>query len=394
MSRTNDLAISFAENRTLRAFVLLYGVMAFLILALIGTIYYRYSKELMLSTHRLSMQIEAESYIPRVLRWKELGAKRAAFPKDIAYPTALYTKMGTPIVSYFNTPLKEFKPGIYKEGADIHFVMTMGSYGIKDTFLVFETKDDLLWLKQMWLNLLFYGGALFIALLTIGVVLSRLFIRPMREAVLLLDNFIKDTTHELNTPVSTIVTNVETIDETLLDDKTAKKIRRIEISAKTIASIYEDLTYLILHHKVAVVNEPIAVEELLKERLAYFSEHFVQKQLTLKAQLNPCSLVIDRTKLIRIIDNLLSNAIKYNKRGGTIEVLLTKEKLEVSDSGRGIANEKLRHIFERYSRFDTSVGGFGIGLHIVASIVEEYGFRVEVASRPEVGTTITVFWQQ
>ena len=394
MSRTNDSGISFAENRTLRAFVLLYGVMAFFILALIGTIYYRYSKELMLSTHRLSMQIEAESYIPRVMEWKESGATRENFPKDIAYHTAIYTKSGTAVVSYFDEALKQFTPGIYKEGEHIHFLMAMGSYGMREMLLVFETKDDALWLQAMWMNLLLYGGALFIALLSLGVVLSRLFIRPMREAVVLLDNFIKDTTHELNTPVSTIVTNVEMLDSADLDEKTRKKIQRIDIAAKTVASIYDDLTYLILHKKVAVVDESLDVAELVEERLAYFSDHFSQKELTVSEELTSCLLTIDRTKMTRIIDNLLSNAIKYNRRGGSVDVVLDKSKFQVSDSGKGIANEKLEHIFRRYSRFDKSVGGFGIGLHIVASIVKEYGFRVEVESRPDEGTVITVFWQQ
>jgi two-component system OmpR family sensor kinase len=394
LSATNDSGISFAEKRTLRPFVLLYGVMAFFILALIGTIYYNYSKELMLSTHRLSMQLEAESYIPRLMSWKEKGAERELFPKDLAYKTALYTKNGTQVVSYLDGEVQIFLPGIYKDREHIHFLMTMGSYGMKEMLLVFETADDGLWLKAVWLDLLLYGGALFTALLLVGVVLSRLFIRPMREAVELLDNFIKDTTHELNTPLSTIVTNVETIDHTMLDEKTRKKIRRIDIAAKTIASIYDDLTYLILHHKVAVVDEPLEIKEILQERLAYFSDHFAQKQIGVTQQLSSCTVTADRTKITRIIDNLLSNAIKYNRRGGTVELLLDENKLQVSDSGKGIEREKLDRIFERYSRFDKSVGGFGIGLHIVASIVKEYGFRVEVASIPKKGTTITVFWQQ
>ncbi len=394
MSVTNDSGINFAENRTLRAFVLLYGVMALLILALIGTIYHSYSKELMLSTHRLSMQLEAESYIPRLMAWKDEGAQREAFPVDIAYHTAIYTKNGTAVVSYFDLPLKQFVPGIYKEGEQIHFVMAMGSYGMKEILLGFETRDDALWLKAMWMNFLLYGGMLFTALLFLGIVLSRLFIRPMREAVVLLDNFIKDTTHELNTPVSTIVTNVETIDPAALDEKTLKKIRRIDIAAKTIASIYEDLTYLVLHHKVAVINEPLQIGEIVQERITYFSDHFAQKQLDVRLKLSACTLVADRSKIIRIIDNLLSNAVKYNRRGGTVEVVLDESKLRISDSGKGIDASKLHQIFERYSRFDKSVGGFGIGLHIVASIVEEYGFRVEVESGPQKGTAITVFWQQ
>lgn len=339
------------------------------------------------------MQIEAESYIPRVIEWTVSGATREDFPKDIAYHTAIYTKSGTAVVSYFDLPLKQFTPGIYKEGEHIHFLMTMGSYGMKQMLLAFETKDDELWLSAMWMNFLLYGGTLFVALLSLGVLLSRLFIRPMREAVELLDNFIKDTTHELNTPISTIVTNIEMLERAKLDEKTAKKIQRIDIAAKTVASIYDDLTYLILHKKLAVVNEPLEIKALVEERLAYFRDHFTQKQLEVSEALSSCQLTVDRTKVTRIIDNLLSNAVKYNRRGGTVDVLLDETKFQVRDSGKGIESAKLEQIFERYSRFDKSVGGFGIGLHIVASIVKEYGFRVEVQSRPQQGTTITIFWQ-
>jgi two-component system OmpR family sensor kinase len=246
----------------------------------------------------------------------------------------------------------------------------------------------------MWKNLVVYGGILFGILLFVGVVLSRLFIRPMREAVSLLDDFIKDTTHELNTPISTIVTNIETIDEAEVSDKVRKKIKRIDIAAKTIASIYDDLTYLVLNHKIAVLNEQLSVDDVLRERLAYFSGHFLQKHLQVSEDLSPCRVTMDKNKLIRIIDNLLSNAIKYNKQGGEIKVVLDATKLQVSDTGRGIEDNKIEKIFDRYSRFDTSVGGFGIGLHIVAAIVHEYGFKVAVESRPQEGTTLTVFWQQ
>lgn len=366
--------------------------MAFLILVLIGTIYYRYSKELMLSTHRLSMQIEAESYIPRLLQWRDQGTSAADFPKDIAYKTGIYTYDGKVVVSYFDAPLQNLHPGIYKEGAYIHFLMAMGSYGMKQRYLVFETRDDGLWLQTVWTHLALYGGALFLLLLGLGLVLSRLFIRPMREAVQLLDDFIKDTTHELNTPVSTIVTNVELLEGLELDEKSAKKIKRIDIAAKTVASIYEDLTYLVLHHKVPLVNENIDVKSVVEERFAYFNDHFIQKEIVLTARLNTVLLEVDRNRLIRIIDNLLSNAIKYNRQGGRIEVVLNSKKFEVSDSGKGMEAAQISKIFERYRRFDESVGGFGIGLHIVASIAAEYGYRVEVASRLNEGTTITVFW--
>ena len=394
MSHTNASGISFAENRTLRAFVLLYAMMAFLILVLMGTIYYRYSKELMLSTHRLSMQLEAESYIPSLLKWYIVEKRTTTFPKDIAYDTALYTKEKEVVASYLKYSPINFIPGIYKESDAIHFVMAMGSYGMKGRLLLFETRDDGLWLREMWQNIMLYGSLLFIILLGVGIGLSRLFLRPMREAVTLLDDFIKDTTHELNTPITTIITNVEGIDRATVGVKNSKKIERIDIAAKTISSIYEDLTYLVLHHKVEVHNEALELKDVVEERVAYFSEHIKQKRLSLTVKLARCTIVADEKKMIRVIDNLLSNAIKYTPRGGNITLTLDPNALVVADTGKGIDQEKIERIFERYSRFDTSVGGFGIGLHIVASILNEYGFAIEVESTPQEGTQITIFWKR
>jgi two-component system OmpR family sensor kinase len=79
----------------------------------------------------------------------------------------------------------------------------------------------------------------------------------MRDALHLLDRFIKDTTHELNTPISAIITNIEMIDKDSLDDKLARKINRIDIGAKTISNIYEDLTFLTLNNKIISQNEEL-----------------------------------------------------------------------------------------------------------------------------------------
>ena len=86
----------------------------------------------------------------------------------------------------------------------------------------------------------------------------------MRDALHLLDRFIKDTTHELNTPVTAIITNIEMIDKSLLDEKLAKKINRIEIGAKTISNIYEDLTFVTLNNQIISNNENINYNRKVK----------------------------------------------------------------------------------------------------------------------------------
>ena len=392
MSAINDSGISLAENRTFRAFLALYTVMSVLILVLMGTIYYRYQKELMLSTHRLSMQLQSESYMPRLQQWLRSGSWDG-FPEDLAYETGLYAEDKSSIESLLRADPRLLEQGIRKEGAYIHFVVPLASYGIYGTYLVFETEDDSLWFREFLQNSLIFGTVIFSVLIVIGFFLSKLFIRPMKEAVVLLDNFIKDTTHELNTPVSTILSNIEMLDTNAINEGEAKKIRRISIAARTISTIYDDLTYLVLNHKLAYMNEDIDLSSLLKERLEYFRDRYEQKKLTLLMAIDDTVILnIDKTKAIRLIDNLLSNAIKYNRMGGSITILLKPDRLSIQDTGIGIDNEKIDRIFERYMRADNTVGGFGIGLNIVAMIAKEYEYKIEVESTPRKGTSITVFW--
>ena len=391
MSAINDSGINLAENRTFRAFVLLYAMMSVMILALLGTIYYQYRKELMLSDHRLAMQLQSEVYIPRLKKWMQ--GDDAYFPVDLAYRTALFDEHGMAIHSLLLNERISWGKSIVLDADAIHFVVPLASYELGEHYLVFETSDDGLWRQDTLHKILFFGLFLFGLLWLVGFYLSRLFLRPMKEAIALLDDFIKDTTHELNTPVSAIVSNIEMIDLQKLDEKTAKKVNRIAIAARTISTIYDDLTYLVLNHDIAVHDEPIDMTHLIEERLEYFQTRYRQKRLTIELEVDENIVVtMDKTKVTRLIDNLLSNAIKYNRVGGKIELVLTKKELLISDTGIGIPAEKLERIFERYQRADTSVGGFGIGLHIVAMIANEYGIKIDIDSNEGKGTAITLRW--
>ena len=94
----------------------------------------------------------------------------------------------------------------------------------------------------------------------------------MKDALRLLDTFIKDTTHELNTPVSTVMTNIELIDRDKITDKyLLKSINRIDIGVKTISNIYDDLTYLMLNNKIISNNQEINLKQLIEQRVEYFS---------------------------------------------------------------------------------------------------------------------------
>ena len=93
-----------------------------------------------------------------------------------------------------------------------------------------------------------------------------------------------------------------------------------------------------------------------------------------------------------MIDNLISNAIKYNKRSGIVGIKLKQNELVIWDAGIGIKEDKIPFIFDRYSRFNNSEGGFGIGLSIVKTILDEYHISIEVESKEGEGTRMVLTW--
>ena len=367
--------------------------MSISILLLLGVLYFQSQKEQMLLEHRLAMQLQSESYIPTLRKWLSQDATLLAYPIDLAYNTAFYNVLGMKVDGYLEETHFNPQEAIELHNGYIHFYVSLASYELGDFYIVFETKDDELWLQDTIQTTLLYGSALFLVLVTLGYLLSRLIFAPMREAITLLDHFIKDTTHELNTPLQTILGNIEMLDVDSFDEAHRKKFGRIEIAAQTISSIYDDLTFLMLNHDVAIHNETVNIGDILKQRVEYFKHRIEQKRLHVDLEIeDDITLLIDKNRLIRLIDNLISNAIKYNKIEGTIALHVNKKGLHVSDTGIGIDAEKLDFIFKRYVRMSNHEGGFGIGLHIVAKIVKQYGFNIEIESSPNKGTTISILW--
>ncbi|MFY9141309.1 sensor histidine kinase [Sulfuricurvum sp.] len=394
MSATSASGINFAKYRTLRGFLALYGVMSILILALIATLYYESIKTQMLSSHRLSMQLESESYVPKLKIWLESGHDLNTFPTDLAYKTALYGYSKDLLVGNLHRNPIDFNENIALHEGYIHLIVPLSPYGLGEYYLVFETHDDELWRHQVLTNSLIFGSLLFLILGIIGFALSRMFLRPMNEAIALLDDFIKDTTHELNTPVSAILTNIEALQEGELSPSVEKKLKRIEIASRTISTLYDDLTYLILNHDLAVRNINLDLSTLIHERIDYFRHRIDQKKINLITHIDPqITLVIDATKATRLVDNLLSNAIKYNKMGGEITITLRHGSLCIDDNGIGIPEAMIDRVFERYTRADKSVGGFGIGLNIVAMIAREYDLKITIESEEKKGTKICIRWE-
>lgn len=228
--------------------------------------------------------------------------------------------------------------------------------------------------RSLKLQILLISLGVLAAILLIAYFIVRLSLRPLYEKIEFLDGFLRDTTHEINTPISVILMSAE-----LFKSDPEKYLSNIKTAAATLSNLYEDLVAL-KFNKTAAAPELVDVSAMIDERIEYFSAALAQKGINLRTDIDECELVTDKFKLRKIIDNLLSNALKYSDEGGNIKINLTPKELSIANSGEGIAAKNLPHIFELYTRFDRRNGGLGVGLNLVKKFCDELGFDISCVS--------------
>ena len=383
-----------SERKSLKRFLALYALLMGGIFILSAALYYRYEEQRMLLGYKNRMIDYAAEQIRRLRTLHEQFPKKRRYPRDPRFRSAIYDLEYTQIFSTLHDNRVDFLGDIYRRDGVIHFVKLLDNYYLGAKYLFIEVPEDRSWLRATWLRILAAGIVLGGILALLGFYLARLFLRPMRRSIQLLDDFIQDTTHELNTPLSAILGNVEMIDPRRLEDRDRKRFERIAVAARSVSALYEDLKFLTLERHRPVEDRPLDLEALLRERLEYFEILIRSKGIRVERDLASSQIVADRRLIARLVDNLLSNAVKYNRRGGFIRVRLRPGRLEIEDGGVGMSPEALEEVFERYRRFDESEGGFGLGLDIVKRIVERYGMRIRMESEEGVGTRVILEWEE
>ncbi|WP_041962731.1 sensor histidine kinase [Sulfurospirillum cavolei] len=388
-----DTNLRSREKKTLWSFLFLYAFLVLISLFFVAFLYYDLQRELFLQHQKEALSNLTNEQINRLKTLHVTFDKERLYPRDERFNSAIYDSGLHEIFSTLRSQNVNLYDDIYIKEHKIYFIKELESYYLGARYIALEVPEPEHWDKKIYRTLFLYGGIIFALTVLIGYFLLKLLLRPMRDAISLLDRFIKDTTHELNTPVNTILSNIEMIDPEQLDPALLKKINRITIASKTISNLYDDLTYLILSHRLSSHDETVDLKLLLEERLEYFSLLCESKKIRVGTCLEENVVIsIDRKKITKLLDNILSNAVKYNNIGGMIDVELRDKLIRISDSGRGMDASKTKHAFERYVRFDRSVGGFGIGLSIVAAIAKEYGFRVDIESKRNEGTKVSISW--
>ena len=230
-------------------------------------------------------------------------------------------------------------------------------------------------LEGIRVKLIIFNILAMIFILIVAYFLAKLFLSPMRQEIEKLENFLRDITHEIKTPISIIDSNIELLD---MKDINLKELKRIKSATFRLSKIFDDLKYLNFGKKEI---ESIDLGSFIYERINFFATQLESKELIIDLDLKEkIILQIDREDLTKLIDNLLSNAIKYSPKKSKIEINLNNSFLEMINSGK---IENISRVTKKYYREGNSEGGFGLGLYIVDRICQYYNFKLEIISKSD-----------
>ena len=307
------------------------------------------------------------------------------YPRFNTFESGLYDFLKKPVFTLIDTPITHFTDGYHVDGKDAYLITKLPeSQYFNSKYLVVKNK---LSYSEVYEKSMFI--LLSIAILVFGLSLLFLnsFAKPFKQVNSKLDNFIKDSIHEINTPLSIINVNIDLYNRKHEDNK---YLQRIKAAAKVLSNIYNDMDYLIKYEKLETKIESIHMSNFLKERIDYFSEVARMKNLIIVSKIEEnIYLNMDVKQFQRVVDNNISNAIKYSYEENIIEIdLHVKDEicfLSFQDHGMGIDN--VDKIFNRYYREDNQTGGFGIGLNIVKSIIDKALIKLTINSIPKKGST-------
>ncbi|NME72362.1 hybrid sensor histidine kinase/response regulator transcription factor [Flammeovirga aprica] len=212
--------------------------------------------------------------------------------------------------------------------------------------------------------------------------------------------FFTDITHEIRTPLTLILSPLNTILENRqFDLPTQKSLMTIQKSAKRLSSLVDEL---LLFRKTENNNlnlklEEIAVHDLLESICDWFNYEAETKNITLKYQFSETAIhaVMDRDMIEKVLANLISNALKFTEDGGEISITCDQQNgatiIKVKDNGKGMNEEEVERIFHRFYESNPSEhAGFGIGLELSQRIVLAHQGKISVESQMGQGSTFSI----
>ena len=213
-------------------------------------------------------------------------------------------------------------------------------------------------------------------------------------------DFVANASHELKTPVATIIASAEAMQIALArDDQSAFGFaERIESSARQLDSLVSDLLDLSRLEREQPEMAETRIDLLIRDEVERARRVATDKGLNIEVGAEEVTATVSHRDVAIAVRNLLDNATRYTNEGGTVRISVDESEgaltISIADTGVGIPTRDLERVFERFYRVDSArsraTGGTGLGLSIVKHVAESHGGSVAINSELGVGTTVTL----
>jgi len=381
--------LNSSEKKALFRFVSIYTLSSIILVAIIAYLYYNKEIARQKSMCKIDLQnctIKVESTL---LKAKLYDKPYRFDPKAYRGGVGLFDKDKNPLFSSLVYSKVDFRHMMSKKPAHIHLVKKLDKPLLGVHYIVTEDTSMPVGKKQLLTLILFVICFALIFIAFIGYLLSKLLLKPVKEKIHQLDKFIKDSAHEINTPIASLLMSVSALKKKgTLDNKI---LNHIFISSKQISDVYNSLSHLAFDDiGVEKVYTEINFKAIVEKSIEFYTEIAKAKQIHIATDLQDMTIMIDKDDAKKLINNLLSNAVKYNKVGKNITITLENSILKVKDEGIGMDQSQKRVVLKRYHRATELQGGFGIGLDIVNSICQRYHILLDIKSKKHLGSTFSL----
>jgi len=374
----NDL-----ERKSFYSFLGLYIVSSFLFILLVGYWYYTAQKNALENEtyYRLEhiADIKSGEIIMAHMHGREM--KMMTLPENIKL-TLIDTNNKVFEGDSIDSDIS-IKPGYFKQKGYEVLISDAPREHLNIRYVIVQSNMLAIQLKALQNIVWQMIFMIFSLIIFVAWILSKLFMKPIRQKVEQIERFINDMTHELNTPITAL--SMATDQALKQENYTQKTLKNISISTKQLYDIYASLTYLNFSDKTEN-GEPIDIAEVLQKSISYYEPLCESKGIEVEVDLQNHIFTIPEAQLKLLFGNLIGNAIKYSPANSTLKLQIKNGVFRIKDQGIGIEEKRQKEIFKKFKRGTEYSGGFGVGLSIVKSICEEYGIGLSLDSAPDKGT--------
>lgn len=256
-------------------------------------------------------------------------------------------------------------------------------------------------IKRMGLMLITTLVLSIICLLAFGAL--RRILAKQKQLVAFKNEFLGNIAHELKRPVASLTLNLDCIDSFMNNENNQQYALYIKNAINSTDEMNDTINMIVALTKMeegllTLKNESIDLQSLFLDLKNRFLQSTAKEvQINIYTETDNTHLMGDYRLLWQCFANIIDNAIKYSNNKVQVDITIRQQEhwmaISVKDNGRGISEDNLQLIFNKYSRIDTDnsgVKGFGIGLNYVKNIIEKHKGKINVSSKAGEGSEFTI----